>query len=30
MLEQIKLSTAADLLFANDSEKKLYWDRDAL
>lgn len=23
----IKLSTAADLLFANDSEKKLYWDR---
>jgi nuclear cap-binding protein subunit 2 len=27
MLEQIKLSTAADLLFANDSEKKLYWDR---
>lgn len=23
----IKLSTATDLLFANDSEKKLYWDR---
>jgi nuclear cap-binding protein subunit 2 len=25
----IKLSTAADLLFANDSEKKLYWDRSS-
>lgn len=26
-VQPVKLSTATELLFANDSEKKLYWDR---